>query len=139
MAAAWAMKVPNPNLRPRLVAAVAIALAEQDGATAATLAVNGLDAGYEQDRTVVSIVQRWVQKTPQAAASWISQFPDIPLRDAAVQNLLALWSAQDTEAAGYWLREQSVSPLRDIGITVRGEVLADHDRTPVAGGTAGGM
>ena len=94
------MKVPDPSLRQRLVAAVAVASAERDGAVAATLAASALDAGDEQDRAAVSIVQRWAQHSPQAAASWASQFPDIPSRDAAVQNLPALWIAHDAEAAG---------------------------------------
>jgi hypothetical protein len=104
-AAAWAMKVPDSSLRQRLVASVAIALAEQDAVAAVRLAVNGLAAGEEQDRAAVSIVQRWAQHSPQTAASWVAQFPEIPSRDAAVQNLLSIWAAQDSEAAENWRRK----------------------------------
>jgi hypothetical protein len=138
-AAAWAMKVLDPSLRQRLVAAVAVASAEQDGAVAATLAASALGAGDEQDRTAVSIVQRWAQNSPQAAASWVSQFPDVPARDAAVQNLLALWTAQDAEAAGNWLRELPAGPLRDVGNTAYAQALADRDRTSGVVAPAGGM
>ena len=138
-AAAWAMKVLDPSLRQLLVGAVAVASAEQDGAAAATLAVNGLVGGEEQDRTAVSIVQRWVQNSPQAAASWVSQFPDIPSREAAVQNLLALWTAQDAEAAGNWVRELPAGPLRDLGITAYAQALAYRDRTSAVVAPTGGM
>jgi hypothetical protein len=74
-AADWAAKVPDANLRQRLLAAVAIASAEKDGAIAATFAVQSLGAGDEQDRAVVSIVQRWAQNSPSAAASWVAQWP----------------------------------------------------------------
>ena len=104
-AATWAMKVPDLSLRQRLVASVAIALAEQDAVAAVRLAVNGLAAGEEQDRAAVSIVQRWAQQSPQTAASWVAQFPDIPSRDAAVQNLFSIWAAQDSEAAENWRRK----------------------------------
>ena len=129
-AAAWAMKESDPDLRQRLIAAVAICLAEQDGAAAARLAVSSLDARNEHDRTAVSIAQRWAQNSPQAAAAWVSQFQDVPSRDAAVQNLLALWTAQDAEAAVNWLRELPDGPLRDIGFAAHAEALADRDKIP---------
>jgi hypothetical protein len=96
-AAAWAMNVLDSSLRQRLVAAVAVASAEQDGAGAATLAANAIGAGDEQERAAVSIVQRWAQNSPQAAVAWVSQFPDLPYRDAAVRNLLALWTGQGAD------------------------------------------
>jgi hypothetical protein len=138
-AADWAAKVSDASLQQRLVAAVAIAAAERVGPAAATFAANALGAGQEQDRAVVAIVQRWVQNSPQAAASWVSQFPDLPSREPAVQNLLALWTAQDAEAAGTWLRELPAGPLRDLGITAYNQGRADRDRTSAAVGAAGGM
>ena len=98
--------------------------AKQDGAVAATLAVNALGAGDEQNRTAVSIVQRWAESSPHAAASWVSQFPDVPSRDAAVQNLLALWAAHDAEAAGRWLLELPAGALRDVGMAAYAQALA---------------
>jgi len=137
-ASTWAMEVSDPALRQRLVASVAIVLAEQDPVAAATLAVNSLEAGEEQDRVVISIVQRWVQFSPQAAASWVLHFPDNPLRIAAVQNLLALWTAQDAEAAGRWLQELPAGPMRDAGIVAHAQALEDRDWTTSSGTPAGG-
>jgi hypothetical protein len=112
-AAAWAMAVLDPSLRQRLVGAVAVASAEQDGAGAANLIANALAPGDEQDRTAVSIVQRWAQSSPRTAASWVSQFPDTLSRNAAVQQLLAFWIPQDAEAAAQWLRGLSTGSLRE--------------------------
>ncbi len=58
-ASAWAQAVTDPALRARLIGAVAVASVAQDAAAAATLAVTSLAAGTEQDRALVSIVQRW--------------------------------------------------------------------------------
>jgi hypothetical protein len=133
------MKVTNPDLRQRLVASVAIVLAEQDATAAVALAVNGLVVGEEQDRAAISIVQRWAQHSPQAAASWVSQFPDVPLRETAVQNLLALWTTQDAEAAGNWLSELPAGPLRDFGTVAYARAVADSNRTSAQLAPTGGL
>jgi hypothetical protein len=133
------MTVPDPALRQRLVASVAIALAKQDATAAVMLAVNGLVAGEEQDRAAVSIVQRWAQHSPQGAAFWVSQFPDIPSRDAVAQDLLALWTIQDAVAAGDWLRELPPGPLRDVGMTAYAQALAACAQNPAMAAPAGGL
>jgi hypothetical protein len=138
-AAAWAMEVSDSALRERLVASVAVSSAEADGAAAATLAANTLSAGEEQNRATVSIVQRWAENSPQAAAAWVAQFPDIPMRAAAVENLLAIWTAQDIEAAGKWVRELPVGSLRKLGITAYAQALADQARSPTTVVTAEAM
>ena len=138
-AAAWALEVADPTLQERRVAAVAFASAEQDGATAATRAANALGPGAEQNRATVSIVQRWAQATPQAAAYWVSQFPDIPSRVASVENLMALWTAQDAGAAGNWLRQLPPGALRDLGITASAQALADRDPTSAMVSPTGGL
>ena len=105
------------------------------GALAATLAAQALEGGDEQDRTAVSIVQRWVQKSPQAAAAWVAQFPEGPARAAALQNLLGLWAAQDAEAAGHWLLELPAGSLRDAGMTGLCSNLGRRRPNPGRGGT----
>jgi hypothetical protein len=132
VAADWAAQVPDVNLRERLLATVAVSSAEKDGAAAATLAVRTIGAGDEQDRAVVSILQRWAQNSPSAAASWVAQWPDTPARDAATQNLLALWTVQDSQAAATWLYEMPEGALRNIGISGYSQALADRDRTSAA-------
>jgi len=109
--------ISDPGLRQRLLAAVAVAAAGQDGAAAATLAATALVPGAEQDRTAVAIVQRWVQNQPEQAAAWVAQFPDTPVRETTAQNLVAFWAAQDGEAAALWLRSLPAGTLRAAGMT----------------------
>jgi len=61
-------------------------------------------------------VQHWVQQDPKAAAAWVEQFPDGPLRDAAVEKLLKLWADQDLIGAGSWLGGLVSGPSRDAAI-----------------------
>jgi len=123
-AAAWALNVTDHDLQQRLIAAVAIASAQQNGLLAATLAASRLGTGDEQDRASVSIVQRWAQQAPEAAAEWVSQFPATPSRDAAVENLLAIWIGRDAAAAGNWVNELPPGSLRDVGSAAYSQVVA---------------
>lgn len=120
-AAAWAEQAPDPKLRERLVATVAIAAADQDAPGAAALAAGVLGAGEELSRATVCIVQRWAQKSPETAAAWIAQFPDIPSRDAAVENLLASWTAQDASAAASWAKDLPAGALREMAMARCGQ------------------
>jgi hypothetical protein len=95
----WATSVPDPGLRGRLVAAVAVDMAEQNGAGAAALIASSLPAGPEQDRSAVAIAQRWAEKAPQDAASWVSQFPEGAARTAAMKNIAMLRREQEGGAA----------------------------------------
>jgi hypothetical protein len=89
-ASEWATAVPEPELRERLLAAIATDLAEQNGAEAANLVAQLLPAGVRQDRSAVSIVQRWAQKAPEEATAWASQFPEGAARTSAMQNITML-------------------------------------------------
>jgi hypothetical protein len=122
-AAAWAAKVRDPLLRHNLIAAVAVAAAEQDGNAGAALAAKALPSGEEQDRTVVSVVQRWAQSSPEAAGSWVAEFPNTPSRAPAMQNLISLWTHQDPAAANSWLLELPDGSLREVGMAAHIETL----------------
>ena len=128
-AAEWASRVPDPSLRQRLLAAVAVASAGQNGGAAGALAANALSAGEGQNRAVVSIVQRWAQHAPSKAAAWVSQFPNAPSRDTAVENLLAAWVTQDAEAAGIWVQRLPVGTMHDFGHSAYLRALAMHEKT----------
>jgi hypothetical protein len=127
-AAAWTQSTSDAALRERLIGAVAVASAKQDGNTAANLAVQSLPGGAEQDRAIVAIVQRWAQTAPQTAAGWVAQFPETPVRASAMQNLIALWTAQDSVAAGSWLLQLPGSSSRSAGFATYSAALAERDR-----------
>lgn len=119
----------DPCVRQRLLAAIAVAVAGQDGSAAAALAATALTPGEEQDRVAVAIVQRWVQNEPESAASWVAQFPDTPVRETAAQNLVAFWAAQDREAAGNWLQALPEGTMRNAGMIAYAQADAQNTAT----------
>jgi hypothetical protein len=92
----WATSVPDPGLRGRLLAAVAVDVAEQDGALAAGLVATLLPAGQDQERSAVAITQRWAEKAPQEAASWVAKFPEGAARTFAMQNIATVRGERGT-------------------------------------------
>jgi len=122
----WVANLPDAVLREKMLAAVAIGSAEADGLTAVQLATQGLHASEEQERAAVAILQRWVQISPPAAASWLNQFPDVPLRQLAVRALVGVWATQDSRAAAAWLESLSEGSLRQSGLTAYAQTIASH-------------
>jgi hypothetical protein len=122
----WAQTVPDIGLRERLLGAVTIAVAQQDGAAAATLVVTLLGPGEEQDRAAVAIVQRWAAQSPENAASWVEQFPDTPAREAAIQNLVILWARRDSAGAADWLDQLPDGSIRTAGLRAFAQTLPDN-------------
>lgn len=94
----WAKQIPDEALRSKVLAAEAVAWSESAPESAATLAVENLPAGRLLDNTVVSIVQRWAQQQPEAAAAWVAEFPAGELKVAATDNLLAIVNLHDQPA-----------------------------------------
>jgi hypothetical protein len=94
-------------LRASVLAGESVAWAKQDPESAADLAVQELPAGRLQEDTVISIIQRWAQQAPEAAAAWVDQFPPGPLRTVAIDNLVSQWSQKDAAGAHQWLANHS--------------------------------
>jgi len=115
-AGAWAEQIADASLRQRLLATVACSLADRDGAAAGALVANKLSAGVEQDRAVIEIIERWAQTSPGAAGSWITSFPDTPLRQTAAQALVGVWSVLDNAEAASWVRNLPQGSLREAGL-----------------------
>lgn len=126
-AAAWAVEIPESDLRQEMLAAVAVAAAEENGPAAATFLANALAPGEIQSRAAVSITQRWSQVAPLDAADWVSQFPETPARDAAVENLVGLWVMNDSPAAANWLNTLPDGSLRTTAINAYAASVAQTD------------
>jgi hypothetical protein len=84
----WGLQITEPGMRNQVLSAVATAWSENDPKSAAALAYQEI-SGQAQSDAVIGIVQRWAQKQPQAAVSWVQQFPDGPLKQAARASLTA--------------------------------------------------
>jgi len=131
-AVAWAERVSDAELRQELVATVAVAVAEENGAAAAELVARSLEAGEEQDRAAVSIVQRWAYEAPEGAAAWVAQFPDTAARTAALRSLVEIWTEQNSEAAAQWLAGLPEGPLRELGQKTYEQTLTDSEQRQTA-------
>jgi hypothetical protein len=94
--------IADPDLRQSLTAAIAVAAAEASPPEAAMLLAGKIQPGAIQNRAAVAIVQRWAQQSPPDAASWVAQFPDSPVRTAAMLDLFAIWQRFDAGAAETW-------------------------------------
>lgn len=90
-AAVWAGQIKDAALRERVMANVATAWSSSDPVAAAQFAVLLLAPGKTQDDAVIGIVQRWVQKDPEAAAKWVAAFPKGALGETAAENVIQLW------------------------------------------------
>lgn len=123
----WAKRIEDKGLRQQVTAQIVVASAEADPLSAATMALQQMTPGEEQDRAVVSIVQRWVQTDPELASTWVRGFPDGALGRDAVDNLITLWAARDSVASGKWLLTLPAGELRDTGLLAYSRALARTD------------
>ena len=128
-ALAWSMQVSDPALRAQLVSSVAIAAAEASPAAAAKLTALALEPGVEQDDTAVSVVQRWGQSDPRAAADWVLQFPDTPARLAAMQNLASIWAGSDPAGLEKWASALPPGPMQDTALAASNEAVGAEQET----------
>lgn len=131
-AAEWAGRIPDAGLRGQILARIATAWAELDPTAAAGLVTTALPAGSVQDRAVTAVVQRWAQQSPEAAANWVEQFPEIPLRETVVQNLIATWGNHNPASPAVWLRRLPGGSLRDAGVAAYVSGLAVSAREEAA-------
>ncbi len=123
----WADQIEDLKLRQQVIEQIAVASAEKNPASAAVIALEKLPAGGDQDRALVSIVQRWAQSDPIAASHWVSQFPNDALGHDAMENLVTLWADMDLNASGKWLLSLQPSELRNVGIQTYARVLSRTD------------
>ena len=119
----WAKQIEDKDLRQQVTGQIVVASAEQDPVGAATIALQQMSPGEEQDRSVVSIVQRWVQTDPVGASAWVSGFPEGTLGRDAMENLINLWAQRDLVASGNWLLTLRMGESRNVGIRAYASVL----------------
>jgi len=66
---------------------------------------------------VIGIVQRWVQKDPKGAATWVEQFPDSDLKQTALENVVKLWADKDSEQVTNWINGLPDGWMQDTAVT----------------------
>ena len=82
-AIAWAKQITDQTLRQQVTAGIAAAWGESNPVAAGYLAIESLPPGPLQNKTVMAIVQRWMQSDVKGATAWVNQFPAGELRQTA--------------------------------------------------------
>lgn len=111
----WATEITEPNLRNSLFERITYAALETDLGQAANLALNQMTESIEQDRALITIVQRWSAIDPLSTSAWVSQFPQDVLGVDAVDVLISAWVLADSHSADQWLRSLPQGEVREAG------------------------
>ncbi|MES2476597.1 MAG: hypothetical protein V4640_12510 [Verrucomicrobiota bacterium] len=96
-AVAWIADVPSGELRDWLACAIVTAIGENQPAQAATLIDTELPAGLPRNHAIVSLAQRWAQRSPDDARRWLAQLPQAPAHDEALREIAVIEASQLTE------------------------------------------
>jgi len=123
----WVLQMEDESLRQVSLARLATVWSGKEPELSAKLAATFLTPGQEQDRAVVSVMQRWAKQDPDSAAEWLSQFPDGRLQADALDNLIGIWTSQEFEAPAQWLYRLPVGELRDRGLASFAQKIAPFD------------
>jgi hypothetical protein len=84
-AAAWAREKSDPELRERLVVAVATTWADEDPNRAAKFLLESVAPGQAQENAAIGILQRMALKDMAAAEEWAGRFPEGARERAAAE------------------------------------------------------
>ena len=86
----------------------------------AAVAFMGDLTSSEQERFVPEVAERWARRdadSAQAAAQWVSDFPDSEGKVRATGEVVEAWMRSDPTAASTWLGDQPAGESKDRGIT----------------------
>lgn len=84
---AWTDQQPAGTQRDALMSQVACILSQTDPKEAANLVLNQISPGSSQDEAVMMVLHQWAVQNLAAAAGWVENFPETPLRERALAEL----------------------------------------------------
>ena len=90
----WATALPASDKRDALISRIAFVLSSSQPAAAAWLVAEEIAPGETQNEAVLSVLHQWTRKDPEAALAWINRFPDVPLREIALEELAKIETRQ---------------------------------------------
>lgn len=85
----------------------------------AAVAFVGNLSGGDQERFFPEVAERWARRdagSAQAAAEWVSDFPESEGKERATGEVMSAWMRSDPTAASTWLGEQPAGGSKDRGI-----------------------
>ncbi len=113
----WARSLATDEERSLAFGNIALVLSEENPEAAAKLLSDSGVASRDFDVSVVQVVQRWSEKSPENAAAWVMMFDPGEAREAGLKAISSSWLEQDAKAAFGW-----IAGLQDPAI--RGEASA---------------
>jgi hypothetical protein len=98
-ALAWAEAKPSGEVREQLFKRIALVWSQSDPANAASLVVERIPAGPEQNEAAMSVLHQWSLRDLQGAMAWVRLFPEGDLRDRALEELAGTENYRTDRAA----------------------------------------
>jgi hypothetical protein len=86
-AADWVKEHSSVDQQDRLIARIALVLADTSPAEAVQMILNDLPAGDAQTESAMSVLHQWAGQDQQGARAWVELFPDGELRERALSEL----------------------------------------------------
>jgi hypothetical protein len=96
---AWADAKSPAAARAELFERIALVWSQTDPANAASLVVERIAAGPEQEEAAISVLHQWALRDMSGAMAWVRLFPEGNLRDRALGELAGAEKYQMATAA----------------------------------------
>lgn len=102
-ASAWLARLGDPELRARLQAVGAKAIATTDPDLGAAWLATAVGQGPLQEDTALCVAELWASREPLGAAEWVRSFGKAELRERATRLVGTRWLQSAPGAAKEWL------------------------------------
>lgn len=112
----WANNLQDASRQQKALGAVAVGLAWSDPQAAGRLLAQSVKPGEVLDQSALSVVCVWSQSDPQAAANWVTAFPEGALQQKVLETLIQRWTTQDAAAAKNWVAALPDGPLHETAV-----------------------
>lgn len=111
----WVETLQDRDLRARVLAMGAKALASTDHDLAASWLSAAVMSDSAKRETALSLVETWAQSDPRSAARWLVSDLDVKARQPAVLAVARVWQRADPAQAEAWLASlPEQAELRDL-------------------------
>jgi hypothetical protein len=133
-AAQWARSLETDEERSLAFGNIALVLSEKNPEAAAKLLSDSGVASRDFDVSVVQVVQRWSEKSPENAAAWVVRFDPGEAREAGLKAISSSWLEQDVKAAFGWIAGLQDPAIREEAISGMAESileLPDSDQAEI--------
>jgi hypothetical protein len=86
----WICAQPDDDRRAALVTGTVFVWSQKEPVGAAQFVVQQISPGAAQDEAVMMVLHQWALVDPEAAGTWVQQFPEGQLRNRAMNELAGI-------------------------------------------------